>query len=315
MSHSSFYHRPAKAKLIAMIDLFAFLLILLLFVVLNNPSKNDLNDLTKQISDLRSRNDLLSAKIDKARDEKDALIRQNELIRAKLENMRAALQEQRNVRELLMHHFEKQADILFPELHERLNSGEMTFEEAFSFLLKATNTLVKKLDEEEAKKVVQAALEEGEGGNFKAAKVFFSAGDFKQKPVDEFRNLSSARKSVSIIILQYKDRKDKFPYIFVIGHANSVDVLDAPDPSISARRKRNWQYAMRRAVTVTSLLEQQLVKHNLPESIMDNVIIASTGEFDQRYPASPYAEENAWVEVIFCRDWKPPARFNSLAFK
>lgn len=306
----SFYHQPSKAKLIAMVDLFAFLLILLLFLFLKNPSEQELGEAMKENLALRNENVTLTNQVDEVRRESEALASENEAMRKEFEVIQARLERENRDKEILLHRFKKEIAFRFPELKTELESDEFEYEHAFLFMVNATKAMAAKMEEKEKLGAGREAISEGRGGSFEAATAHFTAGDFMAKPVDEFRDPTNAKRNVNNIIQQYKSRKNDYPYIFVIGHANSVDILDAEDSSVSSRRKRNWWYAMRRAIAVASLLERRLKSYGLPDEILDNVIIASTGEFDQRMPGKPFGDENAWVEVVFGRDWKLPARFS-----
>ncbi|MBI3650082.1 MAG: hypothetical protein HY231_03450 [Acidobacteria bacterium] len=140
-------------------------------------------------------------------------------------------------------------------------------------------------------------------GKFKLATSSFSAGDFLINPATEFRNRSEANAKVATIIAEYEKIQSDYPYIFIIGHANQIDVKGTSDNGPLARQKRNWDFAGRRAVEVGGMLGAHL---SLLQQ--DKLVIVSAGEFDLKLPASPDSQENAWVEVVFGKEWKLPAR-------
>jgi hypothetical protein len=70
--------------------------------------------------------------------------------------------------------------------------------------------------------------------------------------------------------------------------------------------QRNWDYASRRAALIAALIQEQLT-----EEQRDRVVVTTTGEFDMRDPSNPLSQENAYVEVVFGRAWKPPSRRRS----
>lgn len=130
----------------------------------------------------------------------------------------------------------------------------------------------------------------------------FEAGDFKQYPVAELVDLVKSTKDMDAIAQQYKGLELEFPHIFIIGHANSSDALEATDRSEQARLERNWNFAGRRA----SLIAKELYKR-LTEKQRERIVVVSTGEFDKRDPSKPTGQENAWVEVVFGKNWKSPS--------
>jgi hypothetical protein len=139
-------------------------------------------------------------------------------------------------------------------------------------------------------------------GNFKTASVHFSAGDFKTYPVTEFVDKERVEKRIRTIVKEYQNIEQEYAYLFVIGHANRRDVPDAIDKSDRARRERNWLFAGRRAAVIAGKLQQQLTPRQ-----REKIVLVSTGEFDRRITSDPDALENAWVEVVFGREWKLPA--------
>jgi hypothetical protein len=141
------------------------------------------------------------------------------------------------------------------------------------------------------------------GGKFKLSAEFFSAADFFPRPVTRLVNPHGTEKRVMSIVRDYRTNAEEYPYIFVIGHSSEVDDPDAFDRSISARRRRNIEYALRRAALISDLIQQ-----HLQEGELDFLVTASTGEFDLKNPDAPLSQENAWVEVVFGREWKLPGR-------
>jgi len=137
---------------------------------------------------------------------------------------------------------------------------------------------------------------------FKLASQRFEAGDFLPYPVAELVDKAGTNSRLSAIAQEYRQVEQGYPYIFVVGHANSKDDPRALDKSEAARLERNWNFAGRRA----ALIAKELQKH-LTEQQRDRLVIVSAGEFDKRTPKEPLGQENAWVEVVFGKEWKPPS--------
>jgi hypothetical protein len=166
---------------------------------------------------------------------------------------------------------------------------------------------------EKAKRVeLQIALATGtngrdsrkaDGGNFKLASEFFTAADFHPRPVTRLRNPGEIETRIARIARDYRSSAAHHPFIFVIGHSNELDDPDAENRSANARRRRNMEYALRRAVLIADLLQA-----NLTDAERQRLVVASTGEFDLKNPTDPQSQENAWVEVVFGREWKLPDR-------
>jgi hypothetical protein len=142
-----------------------------------------------------------------------------------------------------------------------------------------------------------------QGGNFKLASDFFSAADFKKYPVTDLENPSATFGTVRRIVNEYERIGNDYPWIFVIGHSSRLDDRDARDRSPAARRDRNWNYAGRRATVIAGLLQQQL-----GDAQAEKLVVVNTGELDLKNPKSPISQENAWVEVVFGKEWKRPSR-------
>lgn len=141
-----------------------------------------------------------------------------------------------------------------------------------------------------------------EGGNFKLASVKFLAGTFEMRPYAELRDKALTAESVKQVAQEYQAFQSQFPYIFVIGHANKADDPQAADKSEPERLQRNWRYAGERAGLIAKLLQEQLSAEQ-----KGKIIVVSMGELDMRFPDQPTSTENAWVEVIFGKEWKPPS--------
>jgi hypothetical protein len=141
------------------------------------------------------------------------------------------------------------------------------------------------------------------GGSFKPGPKAFEAADFRKNPYWELSDRADALKKVREIMRAYRESQDTYRFIFVVGHASSADAEDAADRSPTARMIRNWGYAGGRAAVVSSLLQEFL---NAPGE-KDKLVVCSTGEFDLKAPKSD-SDENAYVEVFFGKDWKPPVR-------
>src|SRR5258706_492847 len=91
--------------------------------------------------------------------------------------------------------------------------------------------------------------------------------------------------------------------MLVIGHSNALDDPRAGDHSSEARQKRNLEYALRRAALIAGLMQERLEAEEL-----DHLVAVTTGEADLRNREQPLSQENAWVEVMFGKEWKPPYR-------
>jgi hypothetical protein len=141
------------------------------------------------------------------------------------------------------------------------------------------------------------------GGNFKIAAQAFSAADFVMRPVTQLKDPMQAQGKISGIVQEYTAVQAEFPFIFVVGHSNIIDDPSAPDQSYAARLQRNWEYAGRRAGVIAGLLQGRLTAEQ-----RERIVIVSTGEFDLKVPDAPFSTDNAWVEVIFGKEWKLPAR-------
>jgi hypothetical protein len=140
-------------------------------------------------------------------------------------------------------------------------------------------------------------------GKFKLAAHYFSAGNFHARPVDRLIDPARTAETVELIARQYEGLSAEYPFIFVIGHSNQLDDLYAEEQGDAPRMRRNWVYAARRAGVVAELLQSRL-----PPEQRDRIVVVTTGEFDLKDPSEPNSQENALVEVIFGKEWKPPAR-------
>lgn len=142
-----------------------------------------------------------------------------------------------------------------------------------------------------------------DGGHFVPASTYFTAADFHAYPVTRLVDRRATQVRIEKIVSEYRRLSAEYPYIFVIGHSSRLDDPHADDPSVEARRKRNLEYALRRASLITGLLQERL-----DESEIEHLVSVTTGEADLRNPADPLSQENAWVEVMFGKEWKPPSR-------
>ena len=165
--------------------------------------------------------------------------------------------------------------------------------------LKLENERLRELLRQQGQKIT--ALERG--GNFKVAAQAFSAADFVMRPVTQLKDPAQAQVKISGIVQEYTAVQAEYQYIFVVGHSNIVDDPGAPDQSYAARLQRNWEYAGRRAGVIAALLQERLTAGQ-----REKIVIVSTGEFDLKAPDAPFSTDNAWVEVVFGKDWKLPAR-------
>jgi hypothetical protein len=140
-------------------------------------------------------------------------------------------------------------------------------------------------------------------GNFKPASEYFTAADFYPYPVTRLRDPRGVKGRIGRIVSEYRRLESEYPYIFVIGHSSRVDELNAVDRTDEARRKRNLEYALRRSALISGLMQEELDANEL-----ERLIAVSTGEADLRDAQRPLAQENAWVEVMFAKEWKPSIR-------
>lgn len=145
-----------------------------------------------------------------------------------------------------------------------------------------------------------------QGGNFRLASVSFSAGDFHARPVTKLVDVDKTNKKLRLIVQEYDRIRLEFPYIFVIGHSSQRDDPSAEDKSESGRMQRNWMYAGRRAALIAAFLQQQL-----EPAQRDNLVVVTTGEFDLREQSNPMSQGNAWVEIMFGKEWKRPVQDNT----
>lgn len=155
--------------------------------------------------------------------------------------------------------------------------------------------------EKEKSAALQHAL--AEGGNFKQSSIYFNAGEFAVYPVTKLTNEARAASMIQTIMDEYGRYQKDFPFIFIIGHANQKDDPRAYDQSYEARLQRNWEYAGRRAGVIASLLQAYLTNDQ-----KSKIIVVSTGEFDLSNPSDPISQDNAWVEVVFGKEWKIQTR-------
>jgi hypothetical protein len=165
--------------------------------------------------------------------------------------------------------------------------------------LKLENQHLRELSEQQGRKL--ASLERG--GNFKLASHSFLAADFKIRPVTQLADPAQAEGKIFDIAQEYQTVQTEFPFIFIVGHSNQMDDPNAFDQSYGARLQRNWEYAGRRASIIAGLLQKHLTLEQ-----QEKIIVISTGEFDLKIPSNPLSPENAWVEIVFGKEWKLPAR-------
>jgi hypothetical protein len=142
-----------------------------------------------------------------------------------------------------------------------------------------------------------------QGGNFRLASDSFSAADFRPLPVTELVDRRGTSARVARIIGEYRRIGSKYPYIFVIGHSSMLDDPRAADAGPEARRQRNWVYAARRAAVIAGLMQD-----HLDEAALQRVVVVTTGELDLKRPREPLSQDNAWVEVVFGKEWSLPGR-------
>ena len=144
------------------------------------------------------------------------------------------------------------------------------------------------------------------GSNFRLASDFFTAADFYVRPVTKLVDPARTNERVRKILAEYERIENEYPYMFIIGHSNQLDDPSSSDKSESARRQRNWEYAARRATKIASLMEQ-----DLDPAHKERLVVVTTGEFDLKEPRHPFSQANAWVEVVFAKEWKRPERITT----
>jgi hypothetical protein len=159
------------------------------------------------------------------------------------------------------------------------------------------------LDAHQAKPCPPPPPKESVGGHFRPASEFFTAADFHAYPVTRLVDRRRTGTRIDRILAEYRRLKNDYPYIFVIGHSNRLDDPRADDQSVEARQKRNLEYALRRAALIAGLMQE-----HLEQSELDHLVAVTTGEADLRNPGAPLSQENAWVEVMFGKEWKPSYR-------
>jgi hypothetical protein len=155
---------------------------------------------------------------------------------------------------------------------------------------------------EELKKKLAAFNSEG---NIRPGRVSFPAGTFSLRPVDQLVDPARTNTLVDVIVEQYRSIQGEYPYIYVIGHSNQIDA-PLTEQDYRSKLQRNWEYAGRRAGVIADLIQTRL-----PPEQRDKIIVMSAGELDLKYPAEPNSQENAFVEIVFGKWWKPPAREGS----
>lgn len=138
-------------------------------------------------------------------------------------------------------------------------------------------------------------------GNFRLASEAFTAADFHPRPVTRLLSPRATEARVARIVRDYRSLNGRYPFIFVIGHSNQVDDPDAPDHSPPARRQRNMEYALRRAVLIAGVMQK-----SLDDAERERLVAVTTGEADLRDPQHPLSRDNAWVEIAFGKEWKIP---------
>lgn len=139
-------------------------------------------------------------------------------------------------------------------------------------------------------------------GSIQPGRVVFPAGTFSLRPVDQLVDPAQTNAMVDVIVEQYRSIQGEYPYIFVIGHANQVDA-PVTEHDYRSKLQRNWEYAGRRAGVIADLIQMRLTDER-----KEKIIVMSTGELDLKHPEDPYSQENAFVEIVFGKWWKPPAR-------
>lgn len=173
-----------------------------------------------------------------------------------------------------------------------------------SFLYNSAKKDIKQLETklgEKKEELVKLKNELGKNedeGKFKLDIARFDNATFKQKPSKELTNPVETENQVSEIINKYSELSEEYPFIFVIGHANQASKIGEV-LTYEERLEFNWGIAGERAAVIAN----QLQKHLIPEQ-RKRIIIISTGELDLKNSDDTKALENAFVEVIFGKEWK-----------
>ena len=141
-------------------------------------------------------------------------------------------------------------------------------------------------------------------GKFKLDVARFDDATFEQKQdTNKLTNPEKTKNEISQVIEKYKELNEQFPFIFVIGHANTMGKL-GEDLSYEERLEFNWGVAGERSAVIANLLQNELMETQFPKESRNNIIIVSTGEFDLKEEDNTTSPKNAFVEVIFGKEWK-----------
>lgn len=150
-------------------------------------------------------------------------------------------------------------------------------------------------------KAANDALTSENGSNFRLATESFTAADFYARPVTRLVNPAAINARVARIVGEYRRLRSDYPFVFVIGHSSQLDDPSAADRSTDGRRRRNMEFALRRAVMIAGLMQRQL-----DDREREGLVAVTTGEADLRDKDRPLSQDNAWVEVVFGKEWKVP---------
>ena len=151
-------------------------------------------------------------------------------------------------------------------------------------------------------KAANDALTGENGSNFKLATESFTAADFYARPVTRLVNPAAINVRVARIVGEFRRMRKDYPFVFVIGHSSQLDDPSAADRSEDGRRRRNMEFALRRAAMIAGLIQE-----HLDDSEREGLVAVTTGEADLRNKARPLSQDNAWVEVVFGKEWKVPS--------
>ena len=370
MANRIFAAKPYNAKFIAMVDLFAFLLLIILYLYLTNPSQAELDAVTDQYTTLLTRNEALVDEYEEESTRNRELDERNRELSERIARIRDENEKRQVARAVLARRFQNEYKQIL-ELADKKRAAaqaagqpipdpdQLILESALEWLAELSGDLAimesrvaaltdsmsdqaerittlmgsvsdreaeaEKLREDAEEKTqgltereeriasLYARIQElqdvlsGQGGKFRVAQGVFSGGDFKSKPVVEVVDTEQIGNRVARVLDEYNVLRDDYPYLFVIGHANQLDSEEAEDRSPEARLERNWVYAARRAAVIGRKLVEVMKSRGYTQEQIDKIVVVSTGELDLRNPDAPQSQENAWVEIIFGRDWKLPA--------
>ena len=351
-----------------MIDIFVFILLVMLFIYFNNPTEEELKRADVEFGWMRYRNDLINIMLEEKINEKNKIKNEYDELKNMIDEMNKIIDTMRNNinklevdSEILFSKFIRLANALDENDNKKLdkiknltgNELKMILNEIVNNIIENAmnkNSLINKLNEDKKyweikyEEIVNARnvedyikndyekiKEKNESltkinkenkeeidklkkgmGTFQISGICFEAASFMSIPTTRFVDIKKAKNKINKIVDKYLVYRDKYEYIFVIGHANKSDDPTAVDKSDSARIERNYIYAAKRAALVSKMIGNCLQEKNTTRYTIKNLdkilVIVSTGEYDLKNTEKPFSKENAFVEVIFGKTWKLPIK-------